>query len=176
MPANTSKGFPYPLGTDNVADYPTTAQSLATLLESMVPFRMAQGVVSVGTGGSNSASQAVTFPAGLFTVAPIVMVSKTTAQQKAIPNASSPTTSGVTIGYWTGDGTNTAGAVSISWLAIQLTPTIAFSLGAGPVPTDEEIAAAEASERDAGNDPTELVEMFRTMQRLASTSFEDAES
>ena len=45
MPANTSKGWPYVLATDNVADYPTTSQALATMLDASVPYAQQLGMV-----------------------------------------------------------------------------------------------------------------------------------
>jgi hypothetical protein len=178
MPATTSKGFPYVLGTDNVADYPTTSQQLATLLESLVPYRIAQGQASVGSSGLATASQIITFPAGLFTVSPICFVSKTSAQQKAMPWVTPQSASQCTIGFWTSDGSNVAGAVSMAWLAIQLTPTIAMSAGVEPLLTDAELDAMEAAERAEGHDMSELIAQLRALRDMPAdpipTGFEPA--
>jgi hypothetical protein len=170
MPANTTKGFPYVLPTDNVADYPVTMQQLATLLEAMVPFRFATGTVNiVASGASNTGNAIVTFPAGLFTQPPIVVVSKTSTAQKAIPWTASTTTAQTTIGFWTGDATNVgASTLTFFWIAMQATPTVAFSDGIGPIPTDEDVAAVEAAGAEAGEDVSGIVAMFRQMQEAAA--------
>jgi hypothetical protein len=146
MPANTSKGFPYVLPVDNVADHPVTSQALATQLEALVPFRFATGTVNiVASGASNTGNVVVTFPAGLFTLPPIVVVSKTSTAQKAIPWCASTTAAQTTIGFWTGDGTNVGASTLIfTWIAIQSTPTVAFSEGTDPASLTAEQLEADA--------------------------------
>ena len=142
MPANTTKGWPYILPTDNVADYPVTSQALATLLESSVPYRICDGAAAVVC--PSPASLAVTFPAGLFTLTPMVVISKGATVGKGIAQAQAITTAGFTAAVVSADGTALSGTATLMWIAIQATPTLAFSEGITPDSmTEDEIFAAE---------------------------------
>jgi hypothetical protein len=70
---------------------------------------------------------AVTFPAGRFSVPPLVFVTKNYASSpKDTPYAISVTTSGFTLGVYSGDGSaGTAATSPIFWEAIQMTATAA---------------------------------------------------
>lgn len=87
-------------------------------LNASVPFAMAAG------SGSNpgGASAAVTFPAGRFTVAPLVTMANTGSTVSAM-NASSITTSGANMGGYNAAGS--AIATNFMWVAVQMTATSA---------------------------------------------------
>lgn len=69
MPANTPLGYPYPVGTDRVADGDDAIHELALAVEGKVGvFR--SGMVAVATPDTAAAFTAVTFPVGLFTAIP----------------------------------------------------------------------------------------------------------
>ena len=82
MPANTAKGYPYPLGTDRVMDGDDAIHNLASAVDSKI---------GVGAGGTATLPQpsaantpvniAVTFPAGRFTGTPWIT---------AVPSGGSP--------------------------------------------------------------------------------------
>lgn len=83
--------------------------------------RRARGVANVATSVAPGATVSVSFPAGRFSVAPQVQVTKQTAGfAKAIPYAAAITTSGFTLGIYSGDGTNMSVAtVPVAWEAVQ---------------------------------------------------------
>lgn len=149
MPATTAKGWPYVLPTDNVADYPVTSQGLANKLEAAVPFAMATGAGSFSNPGV-TATQIRPFPVGLFTVPPIVMVTKTGGNgggrhllySQAISTVDFTVVTNATDGVFA-----YAGVIGYQWLAIQMTPTIAFSEDMDPAALAE-LEAAMASVDD----------------------------
>jgi hypothetical protein len=71
--ATTPKGYPYPVGTDRVADGDNAIRALAEAVESLLGVA-ATGSGAITTTGSNpsNGSLAVTFPVGRFTAAGIV--------------------------------------------------------------------------------------------------------
>lgn len=77
------------------------------------------GTVNFTTTNTPGMSTTITFPAGRFATPPRVFVTRQGGQAKAIPYAVAATTSGATIGIYTGDGTNlTPGAlVPVNWFA-----------------------------------------------------------
>jgi hypothetical protein len=74
MGSTTAKGYPYPVGTDRVMDGDNAIQSLAEAADTKAGV-VAAGTFSVVATSVLSASTAVTFPAGRFTVAPVVVTS-----------------------------------------------------------------------------------------------------
>ncbi|NCT90261.1 hypothetical protein GXB85_04740 [Cellulomonas sp. APG4] len=82
--------------------------------------REAVGVKTVSVSGSAGGTAAVTFPAGRFTSAPLVIPAKQTgALAQFIPYVTGVTTAGCTIGVYAGDGAPATGSVSVAWHAIQ---------------------------------------------------------
>lgn len=118
MPANTPLGFPYPLGTDRLADGDDAIKNLATAVDTKL------GVAASGSGvlsnvSTTATTLAVTFPAGRFTAAPTVL----TAQSAGNPTnnnvaVTGVTTTGCTLVAQRFSGT---GAVTVTWYAVQLT-------------------------------------------------------
>lgn len=77
MTATTPKlGIIYPTPTDPVTNYPATAQAAATTIETWLS-RMLSGVTTVGNGANvaQTPDVHVTFPAGRYTVAPVIVAS-----------------------------------------------------------------------------------------------------
>jgi hypothetical protein len=74
------------------------------------------GITTVGAGGTKS----VSFPAGMFTVAPLVQATKQGAQSaKYVPYVTDITTSGCTVGLYSGDGTGATTTTTIAIRAVQ---------------------------------------------------------
>src|SRR4029077_470139 len=75
MPANTPKGFPYPLGTDRLMDGDDAIHNLATAVDTLTGV-FASGTVNTPVPGALNpvVSVAVTFPVGRFTAPPQVSV------------------------------------------------------------------------------------------------------
>lgn len=120
MPANTAKGFPYPLGTDRLADGDDAIHNLATAVDTLV------GVVAAGsaTSGVPSAlntpvSTAVTFPVGRFTAPPQVAVTISGSAVNAFAplGASGVSATGFTL--WYSKSSGGLAAIPVSWIAIQ---------------------------------------------------------
>src|ERR1700759_5004398 len=119
MPANTSKGWPYVLPTDNVADYPVTSQALATMAEAVVPYAQAAGQATP-TMTNGTGSVAVTFPASRFSQPPLVQATKQSGNGATIPVAlyvSAVTTTGFTL---SSAGVTYSGAILSNWWAVQM--------------------------------------------------------
>ena len=117
MPANTAKGYPYPVGTDRVMDGDNDIRALAEKVDTRAGV-MVSGTAVTGVPGSlnTGVSVAVTFPAGLFTATPAVVV---TGLGSVVEGGISvaPTTSGVTV-Y----GSKKSGALvamTVYWFAHQ---------------------------------------------------------
>lgn len=76
-------------------------------------------VTTTGAGGTKS----VSFPAGLFTIAPLVQATKQGAQSaKYIPYVTDITTSGCTVGLYSGDGSGATTTTTIAIRAVQTAP------------------------------------------------------
>lgn len=89
----------------------------------LTPYRMASGSATLTFSGSSTASVAISFPAGRFTVAPRWMAWLRTEALGIVIAATSESTSGATIRGATGGGAPYTGTVSVGWLAWQMTPT-----------------------------------------------------
>lgn len=127
MPGTTSKGHPYALPGDNVADWPDTSKDAADRLE-LFPMAIAAGIAALPVSTTFATSAAVTFPVGRFTQAPVVgatLVSGAGGTTKYIPRAYSVTTTGMTVACYTADAAVAGTATALHWTAIQMTPTSA---------------------------------------------------
>ena len=119
MPANTAKGYPYPLGTDRVMDGDDSIHSLASAVDTRVGVAAAGTVTTAVPSALNTqVSVAVTFPVGLFTATPAVTVSAGGgAPQQVACSWSAVTAAGVTL--W---GVRTSGslaAITLGYIASQ---------------------------------------------------------
>jgi hypothetical protein len=99
------------------------ANGVATLdADGFVPFNQQKSVLRTATisiTSANGGTNAVTWPAGHFSQIPVVMISKNNASlAKYIPYATNVTTSGCTIGIYSGDGTTATGSVVLQVLAM----------------------------------------------------------
>ena len=121
MPATTPRGYPYPLGSDRVMDGDDSIHDLATAIDTRLGAMAAGAGVLPAPGALNvPTSLAITFPAGRFTVAPIVVATfQGTGPQLFTPISYAGTSaSGCTL-Y----AARTSGALTtipIAWLAIQV--------------------------------------------------------
>jgi hypothetical protein len=120
MPANTTHGYPYPVGTDRVADGDDAIKALAEAIDPRLGFGLAAGSVALPiTAASTPVSVSVTFPVGRFSVAPYVVASNISngVLQLAPPSCTGTTTSGTTV-----QGARTSGSspYSVSWIALGM--------------------------------------------------------
>lgn len=135
MPATTSKGYPYVLPADNVADYPTTSQQLANLLESVVPSAIAAGNTSVTLTALSNGSTAFTLPAGRFSQVPVFACNQSSGAggtQTLIPRVLNPSTTGGTASFYSGNNTSVTVTSVVQWIAIQMTPASAPGILSAP--------------------------------------------
>ena len=133
MPATTPHGYPYPVGTDRLMDGDNAIQALAEAVDSKLGVAAA-GSVAYPAGGAGITSVTVTFPAGRFTVAPVVVVTST--HPGVIAATPTPTATAATI-Y--GQGKDAAGNDinmpsnrAAWWHALQTTATAATTTAAPP--------------------------------------------
>ena len=83
--------------------------------------RMSAGSAAISITSAAGGTVSVTFPAGRFTAAPIVQVSRASAGlAKYIPYVASVTASGCVLGLYSGDGTTAGGSSSLAWFAYQI--------------------------------------------------------
>lgn len=75
MPANTTRGWPYPLGTDRVMDGDDAIRAIAEKLDAVLGYGLCGGTVVLPITAANTpASVTVTFPVGRFATSPFVLV------------------------------------------------------------------------------------------------------
>lgn len=115
----TSKGYPYPEGTDLVVDGDDAIEALAEAIDAKLPAAMTAGNASIpNAGGDATKSVTVTFPSGLFTVTPYVTIAARTAYPEARSfwgTTGANTSSFQAVNYYAG-ASATLGA---SWVAVQ---------------------------------------------------------
>ena len=140
----TSKGWPYIDPELYFRAFPAYTQQLATKLDNAdadvaaainaastaqaaadtaiaAAARMSAGSAAISITSAAGGTVSVTFPAGRFTAAPIVQVSRATpALAKCIPYVASVTATGCVLGLYSGDGTTTSGTTKLAWFAYQL--------------------------------------------------------
>jgi len=119
MPANTPKGYPYPLGTDRLMDGDDSIHNLATAVDTKLG-TAATGTttVPVVTAGVNY-TVSVTFPAGRFVNAPTVVVCAQTSNPTtcmASMNTGTTTTGFTFVGQRVSGGSN---PFTVYWHAID---------------------------------------------------------
>lgn len=98
------------------------ASGVATLNSNgIVPFAQQPFVlrsITLSVTAQSGITGNITFPAGLFSSIPVVLVSKTGGGlAKFVPYAVSVTTSGCTVGIFSGDGTTATGNVPVQVVA-----------------------------------------------------------
>jgi hypothetical protein len=121
MPANTPKGYPYPLGTDPVADGDDAIKNLAQKVDTAIGV-FATGSVNVQTAGTNpsNGSIAVVFPVGRFSVVPRIYLQQTNNFPAAATDFSSPFANNITAaGFTVNVRRNDVALVGVNWLATQ---------------------------------------------------------
>lgn len=121
MPANTAKGYPYPLGSDPVADGDDAIANLANAVDTKLGC-MATGQATTPVPGalSSPVQVTVTFPVGRFTSGPLLFATAVSANphDRIVGVTTSPTTtSGVVY------ASKLAGALTamvLNWQAVQV--------------------------------------------------------
>ena len=135
MPGATPRlALPYPLGSDPVAQGDDIISQLAAILDAGLPFRIAAGTVAVvanalaPSGGATFGPNL--FPAGRFSVAPLVLVTPQVATSGA--NSSKVTAHAITkdqfyVGLQNANPTSamTFASTPCAWVALQLLPAAA---------------------------------------------------
>jgi hypothetical protein len=116
MGSQTAKGYPYPVGTDRVADGDNAIQALAEAVDAKLGIS-ASGSASISIASAASGSVTVTFPVGRFTVPPAI--THTTNSFNYIPGANSPSASAVVL--YAGHRAGTASSIVLTtwWIARQ---------------------------------------------------------
>lgn len=94
-------------------------------LSKRLPYAMAAGRVTVSVSGNYTTGIIATLPAGKFTQPPIATVNLAASpgpSAKDVPRVYIATTSALTIGVWTGDGSQAAAhGMTLGWQAVQMT-------------------------------------------------------
>lgn len=117
----TAKGYPYPDPADPVANTDLAIKALADFLNANGFKVIHAAQVSVSVAAAITGSTAVTFPAGKFSAAPMVICQALgfsgayTAEPTALPTAT-----GFTLGVRRQDGTSTTATVQCHYIALQL--------------------------------------------------------
>ena len=117
MPANTTKGYPYPLGTDRIMDGDDAIKNLAQAMDTKSGISAAGTVTIPFTAATTATSVTVTFPVGRFTVAPSpVVTAQITAPQNVTVSVAggSVTTTGMTVWGYRYSGNSQIG---VFWIA-----------------------------------------------------------
>ena len=120
MPANTAKGYPYPLGTDRLMDGDDSIHALATAVETLLGVAAMGTVVVVLTTGAFTGNTAVTFPVGRFAAAPVAVACCHSGPTAYYGSCSQPSATGMQV-YATHRAGQTVGAttnLAVSWLAV----------------------------------------------------------
>ena len=116
MPATTTQGFPYPLPTDPIADGADAIKALAQKIDDIVG-TFAAGTIAIQGTGATSASAPITFPAGRFTVAPVVVATVTVG---AVASVTAVTAAGATVGVKRTDDAAFSSTFNVYWIAVQV--------------------------------------------------------
>ena len=128
MTASTTKGWPYVLPADAIADYPVTSQAIATKADASIPFALAAGAVTCNfPNATQSTPVTVTLPVGRFTVAPAIFFGTQSALFAGMyfPRLSGPN-SAASFQVVLNAAAAQSGTQSVTWLAVQM--------GAGAMP------------------------------------------
>ncbi len=109
----------------NSATKATAANDAATRAETAAATavaaaaRIATGTIAISVNGAGGTVN-VNFPAGRFTVPPVVLVSRSNSGlAKYIPYVASVTATGCVLGLYAGDGTTGSASSTLSWIAVQ---------------------------------------------------------
>lgn len=121
MPATTTKGYPYPLGTDRVADGDDAIHALAEKVDTALGV-IAGGQANITHSGTGTASTTVTFPVGRFVSPPTAVLvgaalSTIAGVLEGGGSASGVSASGFTANYYRSAGN---GTMTVVWLAVLI--------------------------------------------------------
>jgi hypothetical protein len=115
-PSNTPHGYPYPLGSDRLADGDDAMRNLATAIDTRLGV-VAGGVVTIPVvaAGTNY-NVVVTYPVGRFTALPHVSVTPVGIQANSLrASIRDPLTTGCTI---VGSRDNGTATFPVQWMAV----------------------------------------------------------
>lgn len=117
MPAATTKGYPYPVGTDRVMDGDDAIKNLAQKVDDNLKAGIASGVATAAMNGTTDGTPlGVTLPAGRFTVAPNVVVCVSAGGAGLWATNSGPTTTSFSIVLHTRSADSSSWPVT--WIAV----------------------------------------------------------
>lgn len=117
-----------PAGVPSMADIQNAIDDAVLAATQYTAYREAAGQQGITITAATFATVALTFPAGRFTVPPLVTATIATApggSAKLIPRVTAVTTTGAALYVYTGDGSSATASVSIAWHATQMTPASA---------------------------------------------------
>lgn len=115
MPSSTTdNAIPFMVDGDDLADVATIMQTLAERVDDLTPVR---GTVVVTVSASASGSQAVAFPAGKFSAAPIVVTGVQAGATPYVASAASITATGFTANVRHAAGTSSSTTVTVHYVA-----------------------------------------------------------
>jgi hypothetical protein len=109
----TVNGLPVPLDTDPIA---SGAQNMRDLAGKLQP--VSSGIVSLNFNNVSAVNAAITFPAGRFTTAPTVTAGAAGSSAYYGYSATTPTTSGATVGLAQRDGQLVTQTPNCHWQAM----------------------------------------------------------
>lgn len=117
MPATTPNNLPYPLGTDRVMDGDDAIKALALAL------RYCTVSATVNLSTTPTAGVAVTFPAGLFSAAPVVLsILSGTGSTTWVGGVNGVTATGCNLFGRNITGSAGSGTAPIVGFAVQMAP------------------------------------------------------
>jgi hypothetical protein len=120
MPANTTNGYPYPLGTDPVADGDDAIHNLANAVDAMSGVSAAGAATASIPANNSGVYTTVTYPVGRFTAAPAMMGIVTTPTATWMVNVAtngSATSGQIRVQTITGSTVGSATTISFTWQA-----------------------------------------------------------
>lgn len=118
-PANTAKGYPYPLGTDAISLGDNVLNQLASAVDARLGVLASGSVTFTRFASTNPDAATVTLPAGRFAAGVPVFpqaTAITTAPASTRVGASNATNTSLTVNAWRESGT---GDLTVYWIAAQ---------------------------------------------------------
>jgi hypothetical protein len=120
MPANTPKGYPYPLGTDPVADGDDAIKNLANKVDAALPARTWVSTASVPVTASTVGTLNVTFPAGRFTAVPRISLTVAGVSSFYVAGATAVSSTGINIFVRHTDAVSASITITVHVMAVQM--------------------------------------------------------
>lgn len=122
--AATAKGFPYPAPTDAFADGDLAIKALAEFLDTnnVKAIHAGTAVAAIPNGGTGANAPAIVFPAGKFSVAPVVVCCAVGTSTHFGVVVIAPTAAGCTLAARQYEAVASVGVtnVTLAYIAVQL--------------------------------------------------------